>query len=199
MWVHLPVKGASILMVWWRRLTWSKPLKPPRLIRHGRSLQSEISNWHFRLSLCHQGEAFGSQSKVCECICWAQCFHFPWQGLTITGTEHFHLMFLLFFLAFHPALLKGWEDRYTSAHFTIHCIRCIKVYISGTILMALPRLWTYSWIETCYICHHPPSTTQCETPSACKDEGGQSQGGEAGEVQCLFFFAVDAITVKFSL
>lgn len=66
-------------------------------------------------------------------------------------------LFFLFFLAFHPVLLK-----------------CGKTYI---------------WNEARYVYRHPPSTTspQRETPSAC-EHGGQSQGGEAGEVQRLFWF-----------
>lgn len=130
--------------------------------------------------LCWQGEAYNPQSQVCECVCRAPFSAVPSPPLSfpITLAQNFHLAFVSFFSEFHPTLLNWGKNRCR---------------------------WTNSQNETWHVSQHTPSTasSQCETPSTYKHDGGQSQGGQAGEVRhshsCCRYSWIQRLTPAFCL
>lgn len=87
MWVHFSGRGASIPM-WQHSLTCSQPQNIhiswdwDRLFLETNIKLCQFSPWTYMVnepSVCRQGEAYGSQSNVCECVCWAHSsvFSFP--------------------------------------------------------------------------------------------------------------------------
>lgn len=72
-----------------------------------------LPHWHFmqtlvisQRSLCWQAEASGSQSKVCECVCWAHrpVFSFPWLAFTVAVTLNSHPLLCSFQNSILPSL-----------------------------------------------------------------------------------------------